>query len=180
MNDDTYRWLTAVWTPLLSVLVTAVVSGGVAIIATRMEAKRGEKRAQAEALKGERTRAVLATWEWLMARVEASASGLMNPSATPLTHEPIEADVTLIGDASTASFALELINRFSGRPGRSGLSTQDVHDIAEATNRLRTAALHQLEVVAGGQHPTRFALTELEPVLTAASQQLDQTPRGSN
>lgn len=172
MSDDTYRWLTAVWTPLLSVFVTAAVSGAVAIIATRMEAGRGESRARAAALETERKQAVLASWEWLTTCLELAANGVIQPGQNPIRHGPLEADLTLIGDPSAASSALEVMAEMAHRPGHSGLTPADVQAVADAENGLRVAARQQLRRVAVGQEPARFDKSELSPTVQERFQAL--------
>jgi len=180
MTDDTYRWLTAVWTPLLSVLlttvVTAVATGIVAILATRAEAGRAEKRAQAEALKDERKRAVVASWEWYMAGIDRVATALQPPTY-PITHQPLEADSALIGDAAAASSAVMLWHDLSARPLQSGLTLTDLNALVDVEISLTNAARRQLDLVAQGQEPVRMVAAEMQPEAQTALREVLRAPR---
>jgi hypothetical protein len=133
--------------------------------AEAVEAREQRVSAQAEVLKRDRRAAVLATWEVWMARVDATASTLLPPGQRAFSHEPLEAEITLVGDLETARQALALTSDFARRPKESGLTTEDMHAIATTANSLRAAARRQLELVAAGQEPVRIRAEDLGPIV---------------
>jgi hypothetical protein len=160
MDESTYRWVQTVWGPLLATaataLVTAVVVGVVAIMATRLEAGRAEKRANTEGVKRIRRQAVLHAYESVMDTLYDSANGLQEPGQNPLTWRRLDADQQILGDPTAVAAAYELMNGFAGRPAHSGLTPKDLNHLVDVHMPLRIAYALQLELIEAGSEPVRF------------------------
>ncbi|MGO9180221.1 MAG: hypothetical protein ACLQBX_18545 [Candidatus Limnocylindrales bacterium] len=160
MDDNTYRWLTAVVTPLLSVALTAIISGTVAIVATRLEAGRAEKRAQRAARDRWAVDALGETYGELMRLLFLAANGLPHDGAD-LEPPMLRVNGALTGDPRLLADFVVLLDSIEqqrqAKVPRSGVADA----VGMMQVRLQAQYRAQMARIRGGEAPQ---LTDMEVV----------------
>jgi hypothetical protein len=168
MDENTYRLLTALVTPVVIAIVGAVI----AVVATRAEADRAEKRALAHARRDALLSALLETQADLTKAMYAPANELMAPGHNPLREPPLAFNAPLVGDANALEKVIRVATGFASRPKQSGLTKEDLETLSEATEALRRAVETQADLIRAGEEPARIPAAELAPIIRESIERL--------
>jgi hypothetical protein len=171
MDENTYRLLTALVTPVVILIVGAVI----AVKATRAEADRAEKRARSQRRQDALVATLGATHADLIRGLYTVANTLMTPGMKQLREPPPAMDMPLVGDANALKKVLELQTAFSLRPAGTGLTKADLEALAEANEELSWAVQRQRDRIRDGKDPVRIRPEEIEATLRSGIEQLGQT-----
>lgn len=157
MDDNTFRWVQAVWSPLAvaiaMTIVTVALSGAVAIIATRMEAGRAEARARQSEVRAERIRALDDTYDGLIRLLVAEVNRIKEPSQGDMETGPASVDYLLIGENPALMAYLRLLIKLRPVPSERGIDKAQANEISDVREGLRAATRRQRDLILAGEEP---------------------------
>ncbi len=154
MDDATYRWWQVIGGPLLGVvltaIVTALIAGGLTLLATRWEADRAEKRARSQWEAQTLMESLRATQADLNATLYAIVNRLHPVGAEPVHPPPDTFAAPLVGDAAAIAKMIRLWTELGSRPIHSGVTKADMESVSDAVDTLRVAVERQADRIRKG------------------------------